>query len=77
MLSTAVTIVSGAVAERIHFHVYVFFVLLHSLVVYPILVRWTWNADGFLSARRDTGALFGCGVIDKAGYNQRSAGIEY
>jgi hypothetical protein len=46
---------------------YLGFVALHSCVVYPILVQWVWNDQGFLSARREDELLFGCGVIDVAG----------
>mmetsp|Transcript_57761 Transcript_57761/g.116069 ORF Transcript_57761/g.116069 Transcript_57761/m.116069 type:complete len:527 (+) Transcript_57761:172-1752(+) len=66
-VSTAATIVSGAVAERIYFHSYVVFVFLYSLIVYPLIVHWTWSNDGFLSAHRDKDLLYGCGVLDFAG----------
>mmetsp|Transcript_52193 Transcript_52193/g.119031 ORF Transcript_52193/g.119031 Transcript_52193/m.119031 type:complete len:824 (+) Transcript_52193:411-2882(+) len=69
-VSTAATIVSGAVAERINFFAYVAFTLLLSLVTYPLLVHWTWSEYGFLSASRGSESsdrLLGCGVLDFAG----------
>jgi Amt family ammonium transporter len=66
-VSTAATIVSGAVAERIHFHCYIVFVFFLSLLVYPAVVHWTWSDDGFMSPRRGENLLYGCGVVDFAG----------
>jgi hypothetical protein len=67
-VSTAATIVSGSVAERINFRCYLAFVLQHSLFAYPLLVHWTWSNQGFMSAKRSPDKLlFGCGVIDIAG----------
>jgi Amt family ammonium transporter len=65
-VSTACTIVSGAVAERINFRVYFVLVLLLCLLVYPVVVHWIWSDDGFMSASKNN-RLFGCGVIDFAG----------
>mmetsp|Transcript_73748 Transcript_73748/g.148606 ORF Transcript_73748/g.148606 Transcript_73748/m.148606 type:complete len:451 (-) Transcript_73748:227-1579(-) len=63
----AVTIVSGAVGERIYFHTQICFVLLFAMFVYPYVAHWTWSSDGFLSARKDKDLLFGCGVLDYSG----------
>jgi len=65
-VSTAATIVSGAVAERIQFKAYVYYAFLLSLITYPILVHWTWSDQGVLSRTKDE-AMFGCGVLDFAG----------
>jgi ammonia channel protein AmtB len=60
--------VSGAVAERIQFQAYASFVLLLSLLLFPMVVHWVWSDSGFLSARRPPeDRLFGCGVVDLAG----------
>lgn len=66
MASTAATIVSGAVAERVHFRAYLWFVVLYAAFVYPMLVHWTWSPLGFLSPNADD-RLFGCGVLEVAG----------
>ena len=62
--STAVTILSGAVAERMTFRGYLFISGLVSGFLYPIFGRWAWNglnqgvAGGWLSQR---------GFVDFAG----------
>ncbi len=44
---TAVTILSGAVAERMQFRGYIFLAMLVSGLIYPIFGHWAWNgADG-------------------------------
>jgi Amt family ammonium transporter len=40
---TAVTIVSGAVAERMHFRGYLLVVVLMSAVIYSLFGHWAWN----------------------------------
>jgi Amt family ammonium transporter len=46
--STMVTIVSGAVAERMPFITYILFVIYSSIFIFPILSHWVWNPIGFL-----------------------------
>lgn len=61
---------SGAVAERVDFHVYLAYAFLHSILIFPMVARWTWTDFGFLSAHRAPeygGLLFGCGALDTAG----------
>lgn len=55
--ATAVTIVSGAMAERTKFSSYLIYTLVISLVIYPISGHWIWGG-GFLSK---------IGFIDYAG----------
>jgi ammonium transporter, Amt family len=45
---TAATIVSGAVAERIHYKAFIAFALVMGAVIYPIGGHWIWGG-GFLS----------------------------
>jgi len=69
-VATAATIVSGAVAERINFRVYVGFAMLLGVLTYPMIVRWGWSSHGFMSAFRDEAngpKLFDCGLLDFAG----------
>ncbi|WP_204369067.1 ammonium transporter [Methylocucumis oryzae] len=54
----AATIVSGAVAERMHFPAYMIFSGIVTGVIYPIYGSWVWNEHGWLA---------GLGFIDFAG----------
>ena len=56
--STAVTIFSGAVAERTAFKGFVFLAFFVSILVYPLVGHWIWNENGWLR---------GIGVYDFAG----------
>lgn len=47
--ATAATIVSGAVAERIHFGSYLLFSCLVSGLIYPVFGGWVWNENGWLA----------------------------
>lgn len=58
----AVSIVSGAVAERIKFSTYSILVVLFTALIYPLSGHWLWNPDGWLAK---------LGMLDFAG----SAGI--
>ncbi len=53
-----ISIVSGAVAERINFRAYILFTIAMTALIYPIAGHWVWSAGGWL------GAL---GMIDFAG----------
>ena len=61
---TAVTIVSGAVAERMHFQAYVVLSALISGLIYPIFGHWSWNG---LMAGDSNGWLGTLGFVDFAG----------
>lgn len=41
--ATAVTIASGALAERTKFTTYLIFSLVTTAIIYPIVVHWTWG----------------------------------
>lgn len=62
--STAVTIVSGAVAERMRFSSYLLIAILVSGLIYPVFGHWVWNGLDQDAAR---GWLAGLGFVDFAG----------
>jgi len=55
---TAVTIVSGAVAERMRFSAYAIVAIFVIALVYPISGHWVWSSDGWLAQK---------GFVDFAG----------
>ncbi len=55
---TTVTIVSGSVAERMHFIFYLILAVFITAVIYPVVGHWAWNGDGWLAGK---------GFIDFAG----------
>jgi Amt family ammonium transporter len=60
---TAITIISGAIAERIKFSSYLIITVVIATFIYPFLGHWVWG--GYLT---DTGGwLFEMGFIDFAG----------
>jgi Amt family ammonium transporter len=61
---TAVTIVSGAIAERVKFSSYIFISVLIASFVYPIFGHWAWNG---LDAGEAKGWLASLGFVDFAG----------
>jgi ammonium transporter, Amt family len=54
----AVTIVSGAAAERMRYGAYLAFAALMVVVIYPVYAHWAWNPEGWLNKM---------GFIDLAG----------
>jgi len=61
---TAVTIISGAVAERMQFSSYVMLAALISSFIYPFFGHWAWNG---LDTQTQTGWLGLNGFVDFAG----------
>jgi Amt family ammonium transporter len=43
-----ISIVSGAVAERINFKAYILYTIIMTGLIYPIAGHWVWNVDGWL-----------------------------
>ncbi|CAM9215514.1 unnamed protein product [Choristocarpus tenellus] len=65
--ATTATIVSGAVVERVTFGAYIVYATCLLGFIYPVVVHWGWNSNGWASAWRTTDLLLDCGVIDFAG----------
>ncbi|WP_346881482.1 ammonium transporter [uncultured Algibacter sp.] len=47
--ATAVTIISGAIAERAKFTTYVLFAFIFTTFIYPIAGHWIWQSKGWLT----------------------------
>jgi len=62
--STATTIVSGAVAERMRFKTYLIVAALTSGLIYPLFGRWAWKG---VATGEITGWLGQLGFVDFAG----------
>jgi Amt family ammonium transporter len=62
--STAVTILSGAVAERMRFSSYIIVAVMVSGVIYPVFGHWAWNG---IDIGMKTGWLAERGFVDFAG----------
>lgn len=64
--STATTIVSGAVAERLKFGAYIIASIIISGIIYPIFGHWVWNGIDNTHTQF-TGWLGNLGFVDFAG----------
>jgi ammonium transporter, Amt family len=66
--AVAATIVAGSIAERAKFSAYLVYTVVITAIIYPIVVHWGWDANGWLSPFRDADdLLIGNGYIDFAG----------
>ena len=63
--ATCVTIVSGAVAERLRFSMYLLNSLCMSVIIYPIVGHWVWG--GAFLENGGQGILASLGFVDFAG----------
>ena len=65
--ATAVTIISGAVAERTKLSAYFIYVFMVVGFIYPVVVHWVWDTEGWLSAFNPDNDVGASGMIDFAG----------
>ncbi|HXK34639.1 MAG TPA: ammonium transporter [Dehalococcoidia bacterium] len=66
--ATAATIVSGCMAERTKFSAYLVYTAFISALVYPIVVHWAWDGNGWLAnAYLSADAIGANGYMDFAG----------
>ena len=72
-VATAMSVVSGAVAERKKLWTFLLFAVLFTAVIYPIQGSWSWGG-GWLSARGFTD-FAGSGIVHMAGAAAALAGV--
>eukprot|EP00752_Nemacystus_decipiens_P010929 g9713.t1 len=65
LAATSVTIMSGSVADRVPYKLYLIYAATTCAVSYPLLAHWAWSDDGWASSQ--VGRFSGCGVLDFAG----------
>jgi Amt family ammonium transporter len=65
--ATAATIVSGAMAERTKFHMYLAYTVLISVFIYPVSGHWTWGGGFLMNAEGWAAKTFGATFHDFAG----------
>jgi ammonium transporter, Amt family len=78
-VATAMSIVSGAVAERMKLSAFLIFSIFMTAVIYPVEGYWTWGA-GFLGASIKDGGLgfsdfAGSGIVHMAGAMAALSGV--
>lgn len=78
-VATAMSIVSGAVAERMKLSAFLIFALFLTAFIYPVEGYWTWGS-GFLGASEDDGGLgfsdfAGSAIVHMAGAMAALAGV--
>lgn len=67
--ATAATIVSGAMAERTKFSMYLAYTILISVLIYPVSGHWTWGGGWLMNGEEDSFMIktFGTVFHDFAG----------
>lgn len=73
-VATAMSIVSGAVAERMKLWAFLLFALVMTAFIYPVEGYWHWGA-GFLSAKMGFYDFAGSGVVHLCGASAAIAGV--
>eukprot|EP00903_Cladosiphon_okamuranus_P017335 g15972.t1 len=65
LAATSVTIMSGSVADRVPYKLYLIYAVTTCAFTYPLVAHWAWSEDGWASSQ--VGRFNGCGVLDFAG----------
>lgn len=78
-VATAMSIVSGAVAERMKLWAFLAFAVVMTGFIYPVEGSWTWGSEGFLGLNLDDSFGFsdfaGSGIVHMAGAAAALAGV--
>lgn len=78
-VATAMSIVSGAVAERMKLWAFLAFAVIMTGFIYPVEGSWTWGSEGFLGLNLDDQFGFsdfaGSGIVHMAGAAAALAGV--
>ena len=78
-VSTAMSIVSGAVSERMKLWAFLLFSLVMTGFIYPMEGSWTWGAEGMFGLNLDDQFGFkdfaGSGIVHLAGASAALAGV--
>ncbi|MDG4869749.1 ammonium transporter, partial [Guyparkeria sp. 1SP6A2] len=72
-VATAMSVVSGAVAERMKLWAFLIFALVLTAFIYPVSGYWTWGG-GFLDAAGYSD-FAGSGIVHMAGASAALAGV--
>jgi ammonium transporter, Amt family len=71
----AISIVSGAVAERMKIWAYAFYVLIFCAVMYPLAAHWVWNPGGWLASMGFNDFAGSAAVHSMGGFSALAAAI--
>lgn len=78
-VATCMSIVSGAVAERMKLWAFLLFAVVMTAVIYPVEGSWTWGAEGLFGLNLDDQFGFkdfaGSGIVHMAGGAAALAGV--
>ena len=73
-VATAMSIVSGAVAERMKLWAFLIFAVVMTGLIYPVQGMWTWGVGGFLS-ENGYSDFAGSGIVHLSGAAAALAGV--
>ena len=71
----AISIVSGAVAERMKIWSYAIYVFIFCAVMYPLVANWVWNPNGWLAIRGFNDFAGSAAVHAMGGFSALAAAI--
>ena len=71
----SISIVSGAVAERMKIWSYAVFVVIFCSIMYPVVANWVWNPNGWLAVRGFNDFAGSAAVHAMGGFSALAAAI--